>query len=191
MVNAIKAPSAETFMPLAQEVKRFGALLKTEALELFDPAFIEGAKQRKVCGEHETELGTVIYLLHRGRTLVGMTGVFTPTNRSLMDAICLRSIGKSIAKSGQSIDLTTRRRSLIYVKDTKRILVLAQYQGYTLLAIRRLYKKLIETNQYNELHVYSFLSNEALDKLKQAAYEPSKGSQPLDKNRLHLFTLKI
>jgi hypothetical protein len=189
MPESIKVYRTAAFAPLAQEIKRFGALSKAEALTLFDPALVASAKLRKVYAERETSIGPVLYLLHQGRKLAGMAGAFTPTDDSLMNAVCLRQIALQLEEAGQTVDLTARKRSIVYQNEGQTILVLAQHQGYAFAALRRLYKAFVETNEFSEVHVYTYMTLTEREKLSQTLYEPARASTPLDRNRLRLFSL--
>lgn len=189
MADPIKVYRTAAFAPLALEIKRFGALSQAEAVTLFDPALVASAKLRKVYAERETSIGPLLYLLHQGRKLAGMAGAFTPTDDSLMNAVCLRQVGLMLEDAGHTIDLTARKRSIVYLNEGLNILVLAQHQGYAFAALRRLYKALVDTNEFSEVHVYTYLTAPALEELGRTLYEPARGSTPLDRARLRLFSL--
>lgn len=191
MADKIKVYRTAAFAPLAQEIKRFGALTKAEALTIFDPPLIASAMLRKVCAERDTKIGTILYLLHQGRRLAGMAGAFTPTDDGLMNAVCLRDVGRLLEKDGYTIDLLARKRSIIYQKDDKTILVLAQHNGYAFAALRRLYKAFIETKQFNEIHIYTYMGSKELEELKRTLYRPARASKPIDHNQLRLFSLAL
>ena len=137
--------------------KRFGALSWPEASALFGQELVVNAVRRKVCAGRATEIGTVLYLLHQGRKLVGMAGAFTPTVAGLMDAACLRQAVQELEQAGFTFDLTARKRSVVYQNNGRQCLALAQHHGYSVAAVRRLYRALIETGEYSEMHLYTYL----------------------------------
>ncbi|PNY79317.1 hypothetical protein CVO96_19520 [Deinococcus koreensis] len=189
MADPIKVYRTAAFAPLAQDIKRFGALLTAEAARRYDAALLVDARRRKVCAERDTALGPVLYLLHQGRRLAGLAGAFTPTDDGLMNAVCLRDVGQRLEAQGISLDLTARKRSIVYRRGDEAILVLAQHDGYAFAALRRLYKALIDTEAYSEMQLYTYLTPEALRELEQVLYAPARGSRPLDRQRLRLFAL--
>lgn len=188
---ATKVYRTAAFAPLAFEIKRFGALLKSEAEALYGRNLVSSALQRRICVERDTKIGKVVYLLLKGRKLVGMAGMFVPSDDSLMDAICFRQAVLKLEESGFELDLTTRKRSIIYQDAEKKILALAQHDGYNFAAVRRLYKVFIDTNEYSEIHIYNYMEPEELEKLARTLYTPSAGSKPLSRERLHLHRLDV
>lgn len=188
--DAVKVYLTAAFTGLALEIKRFGALSWPEALALFGEELVTNAIRRKVCAVRDTPIGKILYLLHLGRRLAGVTGSFTPKDTALMDDVCLRQVALSLEKAGIAIDLTSRRQSIIYTDGNKKILALAQHAGYSFAALRRLYNALIETGEYSEIHLYTYLDSEGLGKLAQMLYEPARKSKPLDPQRLQLHQLE-
>jgi hypothetical protein len=190
MADPIKVYRTAAFAPLAQEIGRFGAISKAEALTHFDPRLLAAAR-RRVSEERDTKIGKVLGLLHAGRKLIGLAGAFTPTDKGLMDAVCLRQAVLRLEQQGLELDLTTRKRSAIYTKDGRKILVLAQHNGYNFAALRRRYNELLETNLYDEIHMYSYLSGAELTELAKTLYEPARQSKPLKRDRLRLERLPL
>lgn len=190
MADPIKVYRTTAFVPLAQEIGKFGAISKAEALTRFDPQLLAAAR-RRVCEERDTKIGKVLNLLHAGRKLIGMAGGFTPTDRGVMDAVCLRQIALKLEQEGLELDLTARKRSAVYTKDGKKVLVLAQHNGYNFAALRRRYNELLETNLYDEIHLYSYLSEAELAELAKTLYKPARQSKPLDPDRLRLERLPL
>ncbi|MPY68060.1 hypothetical protein F8S09_15495 [Deinococcus sp. SDU3-2] len=188
MSDAVRVYTTAAFAPLASEIKRFGALLWDEALSLFGEELVTHALRRKVCTVRDTPVGKVLYLLHQGRRLVGVTGSFTPTDAALMDDVCLRQAALKLEEAGFDLDLRSRKQSVIYTDGDRKVLVLARHAGYSFAALRRLYHALIETGEYSEIHLYSYLDPEALGKLARTLYEPVT-SKPLDPQRLQLHRL--
>lgn len=189
MADVVKVYRTAAFVPLTQEIKRFGAITKSEASERFGADLIVGALRRRVCGERDTKIGPVLYLLHRGRKLLGMTGAFSPTDDGLMNAVCLRDAGLMLERRGVEINLRTRKHAVSYTEDGKMILVLAQHDGYAFAVLRRLYKAIIDTGEYAEIHMYSYLTPGELEALARVLYRPARQSKPLDPERLRLFAL--
>jgi len=186
--EAVKVYLTAAFTGLATEIKKFGALSWPEALVLFGEELVTNAMRRKVCTVRETPIGKVLYLLHQGRRLAGVTGAFTPTDAALMDALCLRQVALQLERAGFTIDLTTRKRTIVYLDGEKKILALAQHNGYSVAQVRRLYNALIETGEYSEMHIYTYLDSEGLEALAQPLHRPVS-SKPLDPQRLHLHQL--
>lgn len=186
--DAVKVYRTAAFAGLATEIKRYGALSRHEALTLFEQELITNAMRRKVCAERKTRIGKLLYLLHQGRRLAGVTGMFTPTDDALMNAVCMRQVGLMLEKQGFTIDLTTRRRNIVYQDGDRRMLVLAQHAGYSVAQVRRLYHALIETGEYSEMHIYTYLDPEGFEAFAHPLYQPVS-SQPLDPERLHLHRL--
>ena len=189
MAEVVKVYRTAAFVPLAEEIKRFGAITKTEALERFGMDLMVGALRRRVCGERDTKIGPIVYLLHKGRRLTGMAGAFNPTDEGLMDAVCLRDVGLMLEKRGVEIDLSVRRHSIIYREGDTSVLALAQNDGYAIGSLRRLYRAVIDTGEFDEIHIYSYLTPNALEALARTLYEPERRSRPLDPRRLRLFAL--
>ncbi|WP_152544972.1 hypothetical protein [Deinococcus phoenicis] len=189
MSDAVRVYTTAAFAPLASEIKRFGALSWHEALALFGEELVTNAMRRKVCAVRETPIGKILYLLHQGRRLAGVTGSFHPTDAALMDDVCLRQVALMLEQAGIAIDLSVRKEAIVYAQGGRRILVVAQHAGYSVAALRRLYKATIETNEYSELHLYTYLSPKKLEELAQPLYAPVGRSKPLDPQRLHLHRL--
>ena len=190
MPEAVKVYTTDTFIPLAQDIKRFGTMFKHEALTGHGSDLVAAAMRRRVCAERATRLGPLLYLLHQGRKLTALAGAFVPTDDSLMDAACLRQAALLLEEGGHVLDLTTRKRSIFYQQGRQKILVLAQHDGYAFAALRRLYKAWVDTDQVAEIHLYCYLMTEELEKLAQLMYEPRRGSRAHDRQRLQLFRLE-
>lgn len=189
MPDVVKVYTTAAFVPLASEIKRFGALSWHEALALFGEELVMNAMRRKVCAVRETPVGDILYLLHQGRRLAGVTGSFHPTDAALMDDLCLRQVALMLERDGIAIDLSVRKQAIVYSRRGRKVLVLAQHAGYSVAALRRLYKATIGTDEYSALHLYTYLSPEELERLAQPLYAPVGRSQPLDPQRLHLHRL--
>lgn len=190
MADLIKVYRTTAFAPLAQEIGKFGAISKAEVATLFDAKLLVAAR-RRVCEERDTKIGKMLYLMHGGRKLIGLAGAFTPTDDGLMDAACLRQAVLKLEGEGLELDLTARKRSAVYSRDGKTILVLAQHNGYNFAALRRLYKELLETGIYSEIHMYCYLGGEELAGLARVLYEPARRSKPLERDRLRLERLLV
>ena len=136
---ATKVYRTAAFAPLAFEIRRFGAMFKSDAEALFDRDLVMSALRRRVCAERDTKVGKIIYLLLKGRKLIGLAGGWNPTDDGLMDAVCLRETASKLEKGGFELDTTTRKKGVIYLDGEKKVLALAQHDGYSVAAIRRLY----------------------------------------------------
>lgn len=189
MSDTVKVYRSAAFAPVAQEIKRFGALHKYEAVTLFDSALLDGAVKRKVYAERETTIGPILHLLHQGRKLVGLKGGFRYTDEALIDSTCLRGAAAKLESEGLELDLSARQRSIIAQSTSRNILAVARHDGYSFAALRRLYKELIDAHQYSELHMYSYLSEEKLEELGKILFDPPRGSSPLDPEKMRLFKL--
>lgn len=189
-MNIIKVFRSSAFVELAQEIKRFGAMLEQEAETRFSPELVAQAIRQRVCTVRQTPLGNILYLLHFGRKLAGVTGAFTPTDDALMNAVCLRDIGLRLEQAGYEIDLEYRKRSLVFATAKKRVLVLAQHNGYSHEALRRLNKKFIVDGDFDQVQLFTYLAPSELKALKQLLYQPARRSPPIDSTHFLLLAVK-
>lgn len=147
-------------MPLSREIGRFGGMYRAEAEAMFSMEFVQAAVARKVCLATETDYGAVLYLAHKGRRMIGLTSSFQSRAENLENAVCSRDAYRNIVEAGHSVETVERHRraSIVYTRAGQRVLALAQARGFNRTVIRRNYSNWIESGEYGELHLYSYLS---------------------------------
>ena len=190
-MTVIKVLRSAAFTDLASEVGRFGAMLRFEAEKQFGAELVAQAIRQRVCLAQDTKLGSVLLLLHLGRQLIGLTGVFHRTEEALMNAVCLRGVGRRLERAGVTIDLTVRKRSIVFSTATKRVLVLAQYGGYALAAMRRLNRDFVEQGDFDQIQIYCYLTPSEVAELTKPLYTPERNSTPVDPARFLVYSLPL
>lgn len=188
-MSVIKVFRSAAFADLAQAINRFGAMLQFEAEAVFGRELVTQALRQRICARRKTALGQILFLLFAGRRLAGMAGPFTPTDDGLMNAVCLRDIGQRLEDAGYTIDLTVRKRALVFTPPGKRVLVLAQHDGYTLAALRRLHRELVNGGAFDQIQVFTYLTPEGVEELTAFLYDPPRRSPPIDVRELAVFSL--
>lgn len=188
-MSVVKVFRSAAFADLAEKVNRFGAMLHSEAETTFGKELVTQALRQRICARRKTALGQILFLLFPGRRLAGMAGPFTPTDDGLMNSVCLRDIGQRLEHVGYTIDLTVRKRALVFTPPGKRVLVLAQYDGYTLAALRRLHRELVGGGAFDQIQVFTYLTPEGIKALTAFLYHPPRRSQPIDARELAVFGL--
>ncbi|CAM3602436.1 hypothetical protein DESA109040_17520 [Deinococcus saxicola] len=147
-------------MPLSREIGKFGAMYRAEAEAMFGLEFVQAAVARKVCVATETDYGWVLYLAHKGRRMIGLTSTFQSRTENLENAACSRDAYLRVVEMGHSVETVERQRraSITYTKAGIRVLALAQARGFNRTVTRRNYSNWVESGEYGELHLYSYLS---------------------------------
>lgn len=160
MTGPVTVFLTEAFLPLGREIGKFGAMYRAEAEALFGLEFVQAAVARKVCVATETNYGTVLYLAHKGRRMIGLTSSFQSRTENLENAVCSRDAYSNIVEAGHSVETVERQRraSIVYTRAGTKVLALAQARGFNRTVTRRNYSTWIESGEYGELHLYSYLS---------------------------------
>lgn len=190
-MTSVTVYRASAFVDLALEIRRFGALLRTDAERLFGCALVSHALKQRVCGDRPTKAGAVLFLLHFGRKLTGLAGAFTPTDDGLLNALCLRDAATLLESHGVTIDLEFRKRSLVFETPEKRVLVLAQHDGYAMEALRRMHKSFVKGGEFDQMQLYTYMDPQGLAALTGPLYNPPRSSQPVPINELQVYTLPL
>lgn len=148
-------------MPLSLEIGKFGVMYRAEAEDMFGLELVHGAVARKVCTATETSYGPMLYLAHKGRRMIGLTSTFQSRIENLENAACSRDAHASIVETGHSVETVERQRraSIVYTKAGTRVLALAQARGFNRTVTRRNYSNWVESGEYGELHLYSYMSS--------------------------------
>lgn len=159
MTSPVTVFLTEAFMPLSLEIGRFGVMYRAEAEDMFGLEFVQGAVARKVCTAIETSYGSMLYLAHKGRRMIGLTSTFQSRVENLENAACLRDAHISIVEAGYSVETVERQRkaSIVYTRAGTKILALAQAKGFNRTVTRRNYSNWVESGKYGELHLYSYM----------------------------------
>lgn len=188
-MSVVKVFRSAVFTDLAKEMNRFGAMLHFEAETMFGKELVTQALRQRICTRRKTALGQTLFLLFPGCRLAGMAGPFTPTDDGLMNSICLRDIGQRLENAEYTIDLTIRKRALVFTPPGRRVLVLAQHDGYTLAALRRLHRELVDGGVFDQIQVFTYLTPKGVEELTAFLYDPPRRSQPIDARELAVFGL--
>jgi len=173
-----------------KDVNRHGAMLEFEARSIYSEDLVDVSVARNLIRLMETEIGKIAYLAHKGRVAVGLSSGYNPSEESLINAVFLRQVEKDLTKKGYETSVDQRRNSVIYYEGGKKVLVLAKQDGYTRVAIRRLYAKEVLSNEFSEMHVYCYDADKIeMIRLKDAFYEPEPGRKKLalDPEKFKLF----
>lgn len=173
-----------------KDVNRHGAMLDFEARAIYGEDLVDLATARNLIRFMETEIGKIAYLAHKGRVRVGLSSGYNPSEESLVNAVFLRQVEKDLEKKGYETSVDERRNSVVYYEDGKKVLVLAKQDGYTRVAIRRLYAKEVLSNEFSEMHVYCYDADKIeMLRLQDAFYEPEPGRKKLalDPEKFKLF----
>lgn len=193
MSAPVKILQLEAFSPLATELSTFGAMYHAEANARFGTDFVDSAMARKICAEVMTDYGSVLVLAHRGRILAGLTGFFIPKPENAANSVCLRDAYLDIIAGGGTVDLVSRKRrgALVYTQGSEKIMVLAQAKGFNRGVIRRTYKNDIESGEYSQLHLYSYLSRGEVEEFGVLMlHSKQETALPIDPERFLLFSIK-
>lgn len=190
-MTTVKVLRTVAFTDLASEIKRFQTMLRSEAEKMFGAELVAQAIRQRVCAAQDTKLGNVLFLLHLGRHLVGVAGAFQPTEDALMNAICLRDIGQRLEHAGIEIDLTVRKRSLVYSTSKKRVLVLAQHNGYWLTSLRKVYRDFVVSGEFSQLQLFTYLTPAEIAELTGPLYDPPRKSAPIAPAQLPVYGLPL
>lgn len=190
-VTSVTVYRASAFLDLAQNIRRFGAMLRSEAERVYGRALVNHALKQRVCSDRRTRAGSVLFLLHFGRKLTGLAGAFTPTDDGLMNAVCLRDAATLLESNGVTIDLEFRKRSLVFETPNKRVLVLAQHDGYALEALRRMHKSFVTAGDFDQIQLYTYLDAQGLLALTDPLYNPPRSSQPVPISELQVYALPL
>lgn len=182
---------ASAFVDLAHDIKQFGAMLKSQAERQYGKALVSHALTQRVCAERKTRAGLILFLLHFGRKLTGLAGAFTPTDDALMNAVCLRDAATLLKAEGIPVDLEYRKRSLVFETPSKRVLVLAQHDGYALAALRRMHKTFVTDGEFDQIQLFTYLDASGLAALTGPLYEPPRSSQPIPPAELLVLALPL
>lgn len=193
MTEPIRVWLTDAFLPLLREINTFGAMFLAEANEQFGADFVEAAMNRKLCTVVSTPHGEVVFLLQRARVMVGINSHYSPTAVQLVNVVCQRDAYHSIRQSGHEIEQIQRgrRKALTYTKDGRKVLALVQAEGYLRLVVRRIYKGEIISGNFDELHLYSYVSPVEMESLGRALLYPIDVSAlEIDSSRFYLYSLK-
>lgn len=191
MKESFEVYVSEAFRTLSQEVNRFGAMYRKEANKIFKEDFVQNAIGRKILATRTTSVGELVYLLHQGRKLAGLSGAAYPTNAALENSVCLRQAVRSIEMQGISVDLTIRKYSGVFQKsEGAKVLLLARAKGYTFQGLKVI-RGLILKEEYDQVLVYSYQPKNKLESLAQPIYEPRRSStSPIDRSKLIIKAIK-
>lgn len=191
MEESFEVYVSKAFRTLSQEVNRFGAMYLKEANKVFKEDFVQNAIGRKILATRTTSVGELVYLLHQGRKLAGLSGAAYPTDIALENSVCLRQAVQSIENQGVDVDLTIRKYSGVFKKsEGLKVLLVARAKGYTFQGLRVM-RNLILKEEYDQVLIYSYQSQNKLQELAKPIYEPSRASTcPVDRNKLILKTIK-
>lgn len=182
---------ASAFVELAHDIKLFGAMLKSQAERQYGKALVSQALAQRVCTERKTQAGSILFLLHFGRKLTGLAGAFTPTDDALMNAVCLRDAATLLQTEGIHVDLEYRKRSLVFETPRKRVLVLAQHDGYALAALRRMHKTLVTHGEFDQIQLFTYLDEDGLAALSGPLYDPPRSSTPVPPDEVLVLALPL
>lgn len=176
---------------LIPDINKHGAMLEMEALSVYGEDVLDLAKARNLIKCIETEIGDIIYLAYKGRIKAGLTGDYKPGEQSLMNAVFLRQVDKDLEERGYKTTTDERRQSIAYYDNGKKIIVLARQNGYTRIAIRRIYRQAIVENEFSEMHVYCYNTGKIdMLKMRDVYCEPRQGKNALDPEKFKLFNVK-
>ncbi|QFP78530.1 hypothetical protein [Deinococcus sp. AJ005] len=192
MTGPVTVFLTEAFLPLSQEIGKFGAMYRAEAEALFGLEFVQAAVARKVCVATETDYGWVLYLAHKGRRMIGLTSSFQSRTENLENAVCSRDAYSNIVEAGHSVETVERQRraSIVYTRAGTRVLALAQARGFNRTVIRRNYSHWVESGEYGELHLYSYLSPpETMEFGMLMLHSKNPSALPIDPTKFLLYAL--
>ncbi|MDV6376173.1 hypothetical protein [Deinococcus arenicola] len=192
MTGPVTVFLTEAFLPLSLEIGKFGAMYRAEAEALFGLEFVQAAVARKVCIATETNYGLVLYLAHKGRRMIGLTSSFQSRTENLENAVCSRDAYSNIVEAGHSVETVERQRraSIVYTRAGTRVLALAQARGFNRTVTRRNYSNWIESGEYGELHVYSYLSpTDTMEFGMLMLHSKNPNALPIDPAKFLLYAL--
>ena len=183
---------------LVNDLKVYGAILKDDAEHIYSKEVLENMQTARLIRCMSTPMGDILYLSLRGRIMAGFAGAYNPTAQALMNAVFMRKVEELVIRDyGVSIG-RDRKHALCYDHDGKRVLALARQNGYTYITVRRLYHENINTNRFNELHLFYYdLDFSRIKHLQKIFFAPYENKTVLDCNLLkihsvdpHNYTLK-
>lgn len=138
---------------LIEEIDQFGAMLQSEARDLFGDSTLKRAKERWV-EVRETCQGNVLYLSYGGRQVQGYAGGYRPPEVALVNNLAERQVAKGLEAKGLRLQQGQRKHTFEVLEDGHSFTFAARYTGFNFRAVRRLYQETVLEGDTPQLRVY-------------------------------------